>query len=312
MHISHQAKHPTLHLRRALALAVAGATLALGLLNPLAASAQAPTAKYRITLDNILVNNQTWDDFFQGDGCGDEVLFSTIVQQFDTSGATIYESHPETRQFGDQNGYPERIRAGNCGDYGGIKSLNTVPLNQSVFEGTMTQGQDVLEITPTAIEWDVGASPLGDWATAARDVLRASRPAVNTLVGPNVSTILDWAQVGLDAVVMLKDSGVFGDAGNRPIGMKLNTATNLYEYKPKTVRLNYDTAAKAVATNGGLITLPAFEDDAKLRGRYSLTLKVTRLDPPPAPAPTPTPTPDEPVEEPIESPLCRYKPWLCG
>jgi hypothetical protein len=295
--------------RPVLALAAAGAALTLGMLNPLDASAQA-TAKYRVTLESFHVTAETWDNMLRLDGCGDEVFGSTVVQQFNVSGALLYESHPRTRTMGDQNGFTNRVRAGTCGDYGGIKTDDTVTINEPpVFDGTLTQGQDFVEITPSLWEYDGGASPIDGWIAGARTTLSSIRPALNTLVGPGAAPILDWAQLGLDAAVKLKEAGVTGDAGDRPIGMTFNSATGQYEYKPMTVRLNYDTAAIAAATNSGRITLRAFADDPKLRGNYSLTLKVARVEP--APVPAPTPTDPGPVEEPVVSPLCRRKPWLC-
>jgi hypothetical protein len=273
--------------RRALALAMAGATLALGLLNPLSASA-AESAKYRVTATAFAVKTQTWDDAFQWDGKCDEVFLSSTADRLSKT-TTSYTSTYEGPTMGDVNGYPSRRQAGSCSSLGGIKTDDTVTVGTNLWEGTLVQGEDLVTITPSLWEWDTGPSAIQGWIDWGHATFNELRPRLDSMLGAGAKTYLDWTQFGLDVAVRLKD--VTGTSGTRPVGMTLKpNTTNEYEFKPQTLLLTYESAAQMAADSGpegqGSIFL-TYADADKLQGRYMLKLKVTRLDPP---APTAEPS----------------------
>jgi hypothetical protein len=270
----------------------------------------APSAKYRVTLDQVEVLDQTWDDWWRWDGCGDEVFVSYHKHWLTKNGEGNYVSEWDSKTYGDRNGYDNRISAGSCGTYGGLNTGNSFYPNIQ-WEGDLVQGENAMLITPSLWEWDQ-TSPVADWIDWGQKTVTATRDKFNELI-PGSGWFIDWAKLGLDIAASARE--ITGTSGTRPIGMTLKAgSTDEFEFKPQTLKLTYDSAKAISEQRGpdgklGSVHM-VYRDATKLQGRYQVYLRVEKLqDNPPTPTP---PAPVEPPDEPIESPLCQTKPWLCG
>jgi len=138
---------------------------------PGAAPPPPASGRYRVTVNGIHVNRETWDTALQTDGKGDEVFVAVDVR--DLVNGTNPVGPPNTVNtlvYGDTNGFPWRIRAGSRSPQGGIRSGDNIPdgpapwayagmaqqnsLPLFVWEGTLVDGRDSVLIVPSIWEQD--------------------------------------------------------------------------------------------------------------------------------------------------------------
>ena len=74
------------------------------------------------------------DDFFKGDGKGDEIYASAYIRHYDRNSFNELEtgSLRKTMPYGDINKFPERVKAGHASNTGGIGGGDSIPDSASV------------------------------------------------------------------------------------------------------------------------------------------------------------------------------------
>lgn len=149
--------------------AVGGSTASA---SPPYGSAPPPASgRYRVTINGIHVNGETWDTALQTDGKGDEIFVLVDLRYLNAGGNPVGPSTQITTAiYGDTNGFPSRIKAGTRSPQGGIRTGDNIPdgsapwarfglpqpsrLPLFVWEGTLTDGRDGVLIVPAIWEQD--------------------------------------------------------------------------------------------------------------------------------------------------------------
>ncbi|GAA4607013.1 hypothetical protein GCM10023107_79280 [Actinoplanes octamycinicus] len=253
---------------------------------------------FRVTLNGFRVMTETWDDMWQGDGKRDEVQLSTgITVASARTGNVIYRGQPTSPVLGDTNNQNGRVRAGSASNKGGLRSGDSFPTSTpwirdslnigrdwppcKVWEGTLTQGEDVCLIVPTIWEYDPGQHFLEGWADWAFDIGTKIRDRLPSLVGPHAQWQVNALSLGLDLAVSIKK--ITGTSASRPIGMKpdpKNRDTHVFD--PYVLVLNYDTADRIAreepSGRGRGVLAVRYLESPDLRGDYMLYLQVDRVD----------------------------------
>ncbi|MFZ9388110.1 MAG: hypothetical protein ACO25B_09530 [Chitinophagaceae bacterium] len=80
---------------------------------------------------------------FESDGKGDEVFFTFIYSVADSNGNTKYRGKVSTKTYGDQNGFPNRIKAGSLSQKGGMKQGDVIRAQSSPDDTLLTFGFDL-------------------------------------------------------------------------------------------------------------------------------------------------------------------------
>ena len=188
--------------------------------------------RYRVVLNGITVNRQTYDHFLQIDGKGDEVYFATYVATFDTATSDVVSHDVVTSKVhGDINGFPERKLVGMASGRGGIVTGDKYPfptpfrrrgepttdeLPMLLWEGELVQGQSAVVIAPTIWEWDDNPQLYAHWVVG-RGAL------IQQLLEPEpLHAIINnrsWLPVDLGAPGLRVITNFIGDPRDRPIGL---------------------------------------------------------------------------------------------
>jgi hypothetical protein len=211
---------------------------------------------------------------------------------------------PASVQLGDTNGWPGRVAAGSASAVGGLRSGDSFPHSPPyvrqreptpaqpyppwiIWEGDLVQGDHALAITPSLWEWDGGMDAFHDWVAWALKATGVVKEEVKkyTKGGTVADSVIGSIEAGFGLALSLQEDGVLGQAKDRPIGMvESSPATDprTYVFDPKTLVLNYDRAEALLRTS--LLGVPGlrafrFTDDPRLRGDYTLYLRVERLGP---------------------------------
>jgi len=139
------------------------------------------SGKYRVVPTGFRVTNGTSEDALRNDGLGDEVFASAKVEIVDRTGKVLSSPLPiQSQVHGDTSVYPNRVRAGSAGNFGGLTAgdvvpagtdLGRVPTGQpstvtfpfNVWEGTLTDGGDAVVIRPVLWEVDGDPGPYNAW-----------------------------------------------------------------------------------------------------------------------------------------------------
>lgn len=255
-----------------------------------------PTGEFRVTINGFRVMAETWDDASQRDGKRDEVFLKTGITVAAPSGS--YFNEASSPVLGDVNGHNGRIRAGSASDRGGLRTGDSFPtstpwvrqgLNDqeyppcSVWQGRLTQGEDVVLLTPTIWEWDPGDSVVRGWLKWGAETAAKIKDRLPDLLGP-VKPIVDAVSLGLDVVVTGFDPfGLFGEPESRPIGMVPDPKNpKTFMFNPYMLVLNYENADRIAreqpsGRGRGVLTVRYLESPV-LRGDYVLYVQVDRLD----------------------------------
>jgi hypothetical protein len=262
-------------------------------------------AEFQVTINGFWVKSETWDHAFEVDGKGDEVYFSVGAKVTDANGKPAVDvtgGNPESRSetFGDTNGYPSRVKAGSRSSDGGLRtgdrSPTDAPWNLSgeptadrlpflVAQVKLEESKNALMITPTIWEWDGGADAFKDWVNWFKDSLKEVGSFVQGKIkspsaGNPKDLLFEAADVGLKLALSLKDSGILGNAGDRPIGMR-QASDGSNKFEPYVVVLTYDSASWLAENNPtgkgiGILEL-SYKDEDKFRGNYSLFVQVKKV-----------------------------------
>jgi len=253
-------------------------------------------ARFEVTLFRFIVNHQTWDDALERDGKGDEVSFSRV--------AILHSSRAPSRFLSDGLNFtqtmgespPNALRAGHASPQrGGLKTTDDIVMpHVMLFSGELIQGESVATIILSVWEMD---GP-GDLYQPYKEFLHneesnIARIALATLRNsPQTSlTIREWdtgfnlssgAPTGIPDIrfVATIGGGPFGlgEVNDRPIGMIRQG--DRFNFVPKFLFLNFDSASRAAQTNQGLgvgVIKINYKDDEKLAGDYSLYVKIRQL-----------------------------------
>jgi len=262
-------------------------------------------ATFQVTINGFWVKSETWDHALEVDGKGDEVYLSVGAKATDADGKPVVDvtgGDPDSTSetFGDTNGYPSRIQAGSRSSQGGLKTGDRFPTDEPwklsgeptadrmpflVARIKLVKDKNALVITPSIWEWDGGADAFKDWVTWFKGSLNKVSSFVkgkiqSKSVGGTTDLLFGAADMGLDIALSLKDSGILGNAADRPIGMQqAGDETNKFE--PYVLVLTYESAKWLTENdpNGkgkGVLEL-RYKDADRYRGNYSLFLQVTEV-----------------------------------
>ena len=182
--------------------------------------------RYRVSLTGFTVQAQTYDNFLQIDGKGDEVYLATQVMQLDTASRLLVISNEvqTSKIYGDVNGFIYRIKAGTAGGTGGLANANDVPAPSGtsgfpmvLWEGELAQNRGAVVVVPTIWEWDDNAELFGNWVTGRFAFLaRLLHPDGINAILRNTSLL----PVEVGAAGLYVRTNMFGDARDRPVGLR--------------------------------------------------------------------------------------------
>lgn len=92
--------------------------------------------------------------------------------------------------------------------------------------------------------------------------------------------MVEATKVGLGLALNLSDSGIIGQASDRPIGIRASGPTS-FTFDPKVIRLDY-AAAEWLVNNDphgkgkGVLEI-VYRDDDRYHGVYSLFVQVSKI-----------------------------------
>ncbi|MFN0181480.1 MAG: hypothetical protein ACKVZ0_21940 [Gemmatimonadales bacterium] len=130
------------------------------------------SGRYLVTLTGLRALQPSFDDQLSRDGKGDEVYAAAMVRRYDRRTGAIAEwSGSRTLTYGDTHNFgTSRVQAGTFSSTGGIRfsdpipnvadpadrvgAPSTVAFPLKLWEGTLTDGQDALVISPSLWEED--------------------------------------------------------------------------------------------------------------------------------------------------------------
>lgn len=275
------------------------------------------SATFRVVLNGFMVQNESDDDILEGDGRGDEIFITANRWMVNRDGSaqllTWDDGSPsgsqyiQTKVMGDPNGHPDRVPAGtkspgqfsNLDDQiGGLQTKDSFPPRSPavrtrepltdrppiiLWQGELTQGQNMVEIVPLVWEWDSPTFSASQRAILDGGLLRwfeeHRQKLANHISASDIPTLpastdprrlppslLDrYGRLNLYDCILLNDK-----AGTRPIGY-----TECFF--PQTVVLTYDSAMNAVHTANQNKTLQMEYHDPHDNGDYILYLQVEQL-----------------------------------
>lgn len=256
------------------------------------------TATYRVSILGFRVNRETVDDMLQFDGKRDEVFITASVKYIDKDGNfKIPEQNWQTPTMGDTNNNPGRVLAGSASRLGGLRTGDAFPIERPwefsgpfdgrdyppfiVWEGTLTDGEDSVFITPVIWEWDPGESIFLRWIEWIVDVDNQFGKKAKEIVStplPAYGWIFDAVSLGIQTAGKLDD--LLGVPGHRPIGIRKDAANPNGGFNPQVLVLTR-SMAEALAQKQPLpgIQRMSYKDGEDLAGDYELWVKVERIGP---------------------------------
>jgi hypothetical protein len=252
---------------------------------------------------------------FNWDGKADEVFIAVGYKFGDANGNIIQNQDPiPTPTMGDTWNLGGRVQAGSASDRGGIVTNDAFPTRvpwqrsrpldpakdyppYKVWEGDLTQGQDIVFITPTIWEWDPGNSFWADvinWHVRIDSQLGQRAKDVFAGRWPTIGWYFDAVSLGIQTIGNIPNVWCgTGSPGNRPIGINRDpiqpNSCSAVLFNPKTLMMTYDTAEWIIRNDpygkgppNGILVF-RYADDERLAGDYSLYLQVEKLpgQPPP-------------------------------
>jgi len=153
------------------------------------------SGRYRVTINGIHANKQTWDTPLQTDGKGDEVLVMVDLTEVSSANNSLGQTRSiMSRTYGDINNIPNRIKAGSLSNKGGIKDGDDIPYSQPwrrqappsndqfpmlVWEGALLDGQNGVLIIPAI------------WEEDSSDIAVSAINRVGNAVGSTLNPISD-------------------------------------------------------------------------------------------------------------------------
>jgi hypothetical protein len=271
----------------------------------------ANSARYRISLAGFRVNHETYDDPLERDGKRDEVYAAAVLHRFNRKTGELLDSRAlQSKVVGDWSGHRDRIAQGSASKDGGLMTGDVVPSGwdqQStlptpypgwfplvLWEGSLTDGEDVLAIRPTLWEWDGNPTGFAHWSQVLNEAAPKGtlsygpiredleKPAISAITGGAI--VRGYAAFGGDLALNVDPSHV--DAGrDRPIGLKTDAYGSSNTWHDLIVPLTREKLEAELTRRDsptpGLISL-SLEDSKKgsfraLSGDYTLYLRVERV-----------------------------------
>jgi len=234
----------------------------------------------RLTINGFKADHETFDHQLEVDGKGDEVFVTAIVGEIN---APTNRTFPllKTTVYGDVNGFPDRIKAGTRSSQGGIQTGDAYPatpwnreggasadrLPLLLWCGTLKEGGNRVIIVPTIWEYDGETKQLSKFVDEMNRVvlspefLYAAATAYSTAyviasTAGSVSMTYTLASAGnfavlafaaLNLAALIEKANVFGNAEDRPIGLKVEDGS----IQPNSLILGYETASAHLGTSVG-------------------------------------------------------------
>ena len=187
---------------------------------------------YRITLNGFEVSQISDEEKLNIDGAGTEVLALAYLRSFDrASGRLLNEGSMESAVHGDTQGYQGRVPAGTASPTGGLVAGNKFPgttpwlrgnsVSSTTFplllwEGSLTDGGQVIVISPMLFEWESAerrnvdniidefkALTPGMWPTVA-----SALSASSTWGGPTQVALNPWIHSGPAITTLLPSTTI--------------------------------------------------------------------------------------------------------
>ena len=173
------------------------------------------SGRYRVVATGFRVINETKDDMLSRDGNYDEVYGAFAMLHYDRRSSQLLDRDlRRTKVIGDVNHQPGRLQGGTSSGSGGFRHgdvfpavadpsmlYGAIPTDQSfpflIWDGTLTDAQDVLIILPTLWEFDGNADGYDKWF--ANEVAESSRI---------------WSDVGVQRAVNGGDIGLITPPGS--------------------------------------------------------------------------------------------------
>jgi hypothetical protein len=153
------------------------------------------------------------------------------------------------------------------------------------WEGELSDGGDVVMLTPTIWEYDPAESFVEDWINwhVQVDAQFGQRAKdIFSKIWPATAPVFDAVSLGIQTLG--KAPGLWGPLGHpmsRPIGIHRDpNDPNGFTFNPTIIALTRESADFLVGHNEGLgagIFPIAYFDDPHLQGRYSIYLQIEKL-----------------------------------
>src|SRR4051794_10490228 len=259
--------------------------------------------KYRMTINGFTCHNETWDDPWQKDGKRDELFFAVNTKIVGRDGTVKRQLSSESDVMGDTNGQPGRIQAGSASDRGGIRTGDRFPDKDRpwehgdaldghryppyvIWEGDLSDGGDVVLLTPTLWEFDPGGSVIEGWVAWQVETDKTFGQRAKDIVSgkwPITASVFDAVSLGIQTFGSLFGQwGPLGSQGSRPIGLQPDPADPKgVLFNPTIVALSAETAEHLANANDqglgrGILEL-VFKDHKDLGGDYSVYLQIETL-----------------------------------
>ncbi len=258
---------------------------------------------YRLSLAGFVVERETGDG--PHNGHRDEVFAATLVQHFDRTDNRLVESDlVRSKTQGDVNNHPERIRQGRGSETGGLTSADVVPAGWDqrsvipspgpqqfplvLWEGALTDGQDVIVLRPTL--WEEEGEPIAfqDWRSSVEpsaSATIASPDVQNAIKGPAIAQVLgggisySYASAWDELRYVGRYTNQVRAGHDRPIGMN-HTANGKTYFRDLQVVLTREQIETELnrpnASARGLVAV-RFTDAVESLGAYTLYLRVERV-----------------------------------
>jgi len=200
-----------------------------------------------VTITGLHCVTASKDDPFDRDGKADEVYAAAYVRRYDRrSGEFLEQGLHQTRVYGDTRNFPDRIQAGSMSPTGGINDADSIPPNVTadrcctpsdsmfplkLWEGPLSDGADVLVITPSIWEYDGDSSVYSVWVqtqNALGESLLSRQEVQNRindkLFGPvTVGAVQGNSGNATDAAAKTAASVILGGLGVPLLGVPVQT-----------------------------------------------------------------------------------------
>lgn len=198
------------------------------------------SGRYLVTVTGMHSIQMSVDDMLSRDGKGDEVFAAAYVRRYDRSTGTIAEATSrQTMVYGDVFGSPTRVQAGTMSSLGGIRDGDPIPDDRigaarnspaqdvvfpwRLWEGTLTDGNDALVISPSIWEVDGNSSYYSNWVQqqATRNASLFATQAVQVQIAQRgFGYLLQGGASGPQGSFILSVASLItGSTLDRPIGM---------------------------------------------------------------------------------------------
>jgi len=240
---------------------------------------------FRVILTGFSVNHESDDDIFEGDGKRDEVYLRAEIFLLNQSGGVTLRRSLRSIVMGDTNNQsdPPRMTAGSASSTGGLRSSDPWPNSEPwhrvsnpsldrppllLWEGSLTQGNNMIVIVPTVWEWDSrDPSPTEiEWERLVNDWFQNGNYGFVSAIRRNERS----PELYINPILFHG-----GPQGTRPVG--IDRTANGVLLRVRSLTLTYEAALQIATTtpsNLGYGVIALNYVDAQDHGDYTLYLQV--------------------------------------